>query len=139
MLKNISILCQASGKNPQEVIDFVENTINKARYKKQIQFVFYIEKNRNNADVNKAVNDLYMKYPPDIFDADPLPTIKAVIGEAGSDTPWDEACAEKSDAPLVLPAAFVTQLLKEYSEDWDMHFLDTTPRQYHHLKTEEEV
>lgn len=90
MKKNISIIVAATDEAQMKRI--VKEATNTAAYYGQLQFVFCLKE--QDSLCIEACHELYSKYPPDIFDPFPLPTIKFAL-----DMDW---CKEIADGGIII-------------------------------------
>ena len=110
MKKNISIIVNAV--DAEKMKKLVKEATNTAAYYGQLQFVFLVDE--QNKECVKMCHELYEKYPPDIFDPFPIPTIKFGLDE--------EKCIQLADAGIIVyendPAVFKIK-------NWDRLLLET--------------
>lgn len=139
MLKNISICFNVlRSHTPHDISHFVKNVISSAKYKGQLQFIFYCSS--ASKDCKNVINELYMKYHPDLFDPCPLPTIKAV--NSGKSDSWINDCLKYCDAPVVVKKDRLLELIEQYGQDFDQKYLEETidgisQKEFHHLQLQE--
>lgn len=118
MKKNITVIIP--GTNPDKIKKLVKDATNTAAYSGQLQFIFVLRAgDKACADV---VHELYMKFPPDIFDPFPIPTIKTHLINSSSVLDNVRAAATNADADIII---FETEDAEFKIRNWDKSILET--------------
>lgn len=123
-MKNISIVIQAT--NPINMKHIVEESRARARYPRELQWVFII--NPANKACVEMSHELYSKHPPDMWDICTLPKVKAAFTAEdvfANDQSFNDLVKAKCDSKTII---IINETLSYFHKRWDLYIIEIIER-----------